>query len=116
MRVDPLEAEHDVESELADLDALGPAGSCPSKVFVGGTQFELPKNFLFPEELAGSARNLGHEHGRRPCIAGQPFNQFADLVTLGFREADATFDALGGKRHQALFDDIAGMLEVGCEC
>ena len=48
VRVDPLEVEHDVESELADLDALGPAGSCPSKMFVGGTQFELPKNFLFP--------------------------------------------------------------------
>ena len=88
----------------------------PLKVFVGGTQFELPKNFLFPEELGGSARNLGHEHGRRrPRIASQPVDHLADLLSARFREADTAFDAPGGERHQALLDDVAGVLEIGRE-
>jgi hypothetical protein len=58
----------------------------------------------------------GHEHGRcRPCVADQPIHHFTDLLPADFREADAAFDALGGKRHEALLDDIAGMPEVGGE-
>jgi hypothetical protein len=52
----------------------------------------------------------GGEHGRSSaCVAGQPFDHLADLLSAGFREADAAFDSLGGERHQALLDDVAGI-------
>jgi len=67
-------------------------------------------------DVAGRARVLGHEHGRRcPRIAGQPLD-LADFLSTGLRKADPAFDVFGGKRHQALLDDIAGMLEIGREC
>src|ERR1700726_4564950 len=117
MSVDPFEVAHDVEQELAHFNGLCPVSARPSEVLFGCTRFDLSKDLLFAEELAGRARVFGHEYGRgRPCVADQPVHHFTDLLPAGFREADATFDALGGKRHQALLDDIAGMLEVGCEC
>ena len=97
MRVDPLQIGHDVETNLADLDALGPAGPRPPEVFVGGTQFELSKDFLFAEQLAGRARVLGHEHGRRcPRFAGQPLD-LADFLSTGLRKADPRLAASGIK-------------------
>src|SRR6202140_3958241 len=78
---------------------------------------DLSKHLLFAEELAGRPRVFGDEHGRgRPCVADQPVHHFTDLLPADFREADTAFDALGGKRHQALLDDIAGVLEIGREC
>src|SRR5258707_2301388 len=117
MSVDPFEVEHDVEEELAHFNGLCPVSARPSEVFFGSTRFDLSKDLLFAEELAGRARVFGHEHGRcRPCVADQSVYHFADLLPADFREADAPFDALGGKRHQALLDDIAGMLEIGRKC
>jgi hypothetical protein len=115
--VDPLQIEHDVETELAGLDALGAARPRPSKVLVGRPQFKFPKDFLLTEELAGRARVFGHEHGRgRPCVACQPVDHFADFPSVCLREADAAFDLLGCKRHQTLLDDVAGMIEIGRKC
>ena len=52
MGVDALQIEHDVETQLAGVDALGPAGARPAEMLVGGTQFELAKDFLLAEQLA----------------------------------------------------------------
>src|ERR1700731_2184877 len=117
MSVDPLEVAHDVEEELAHLNVLCPAGARTSEVFFGRTRFDLSKDLLFAEKLAGCPWVFGDEHGRSPArVADQPLHHFTDLLPASFREADAAFDAFGGKRHQALLHYIAGMLDVGREC
>src|SRR5690348_14138722 len=103
MSVDPLEVAHDVEEKLAHFNGLCPAGARPSEVFFGCACFDLPEDFLFAKELARRARVFGHEHGRRGArVTYQPLHHFLNLMATGFREANATFDAFGGKRHQAL--------------
>src|ERR1700719_3870071 len=115
MSVDPLEVSHDVEKKLARFNILRPAGA-PSEVFFGCAGFDLAEDFLFAEKLASHPRVFGHKHRcGPPRAAHQSVHHLADLMTAGFRKADAAFDALGGKRHQALLDDVAGMLDVGRE-
>jgi hypothetical protein len=55
VRVDALEVAHDVEKELAHLDAFGPAYARASEMFVGCTQFKLAEDFLFAEQTASGA-------------------------------------------------------------
>ena len=82
-----------------------------------------PMSVVFPD--AATARTMSsteqivwaHRVDKKAEVKpGATIELFADLLPAGFREADAAFDALGGKRHQALLDDIAGMFEVGREC
>src|SRR6266446_9533080 len=98
MSVDPLEVAHDVEEELAHFNVLYPVGARPSEVFFGCTRFDLSKDLLFAEELAGRPRVFGHEHGRRGArVADQPVHHFTDLLSADFREANPAFDALRSK-------------------
>src|SRR6516164_433191 len=106
--------EDDVETELAYLDAPSPACPRRSEVFVGCSQFEFAEDFFFAEQPASGAWVFGHADRRRgPRIADQPLHHLADFRANGLGEADAAPDALGGLRHQAFLDDVAGMLEIG---
>ena len=75
------------------------------------------KTSFSPSSCRAAPRVFGHEHGRGgPRVADQPLDHLPDFVAaLASEKSDAALDALGGERHQALLEDIAGMLDVGRE-
>ena len=84
MRIHPFQVAHDVEQELAHLDAFRSAGTRPSKVYIGGAQFEFAEGFFFAEQPARRAWVLGYENGcGGPGIADQPIHHLTDLGATG---------------------------------
>src|SRR5436190_16003756 len=116
MSIHPLEVAHDVEEELAYFDGLCPAAARTPEILFRCAGFDLPKNLLLAEELAGCPCVFRYKHGRRStCVVNQPVDHVADFLPASVRKADAAFDALGGERHQVFLDNVPGMLEVASE-
>jgi hypothetical protein len=114
MGVDPLQVAQHVEVQGAGLHTLDPAGADAGEVRVGCARLQITKHLLFSQQSPRGTRVVGEEHRSRPLhIAGQPLQHGSNLGLTLSRKGNAALQPLGGHRHQALFDDVAGMFKIG---
>src|SRR5690242_9759808 len=87
-----------------------------SEMGLGRIRLELPENLLLVNKLSCRARVFGHEHRRRcACIGDQALDHTAYISSARFGESYTLLDTFGSEGHQASFNDVARVLDVGCE-